>query len=364
MKAFIKLKTAFLAMLTLLFAPAVFAAPCDNWSGTNPVYYLDGSVCRVYACPGDHSVGTTDMSYCTGSSSGGGSSSTACTAGRTEYRASDPCGTDSRTCCKDGTWSDWNKDCCLESEGKYLNNGVCQCKRLDGTKPDGSCCPSYSKYDASAGKCYKGIKSVYGNWATLTTTLEGLYGAIGGLLCDPAENFTCGDQETERCYTYREKTSSGGVMDWREMGEVTGSMPDSCDGNKSSKYTTTSCKECTDVYYVQTAGYYNTTHFTTTDTSCEAHIKANGGESYFMPGRFTRTSLYQNSKPVEEMCKALGHGNYVDVSSKGTSSGLECGLYTLYCTGSEGGSDSKYYYRTGKCYSYEYTSVQCVKEYY
>ena len=247
MKAFIKLKTAFLAMLTLLFAPAVFAAPCDNWSGTNPVYYLDGSVCRVYACPGDHSVGTTDMSYCTGSSSGGGSSSTACTAGQTQnkYTASG-CSytTSTRTCCNDKTWSDWDKACSGSSSctsSQCWNSSTSSCE----SKPSGSCtctngscnrsykcgssgwtytdgpCTCYSGYEKnSSGTCVKECKS---GSRTIQTVQQNCAAAEDGYACAASvfnnakttakfvtSEAACSSTRTSSCY---EKINSGEAWD-------------------------------------------------------------------------------------------------------------------------------------------------------
>ncbi len=34
-----------------------------------------------------------------------------CTSGQVQYEPIDPCGTSERTCCSDGTWSDWGKPC-------------------------------------------------------------------------------------------------------------------------------------------------------------------------------------------------------------------------------------------------------------
>lgn len=161
MKTFIRLKTVPLIMLALLAVQAVFAGPCDNWSGTNPVYYLDGSTCKRYACAREGVIGTTlgtaDMSNCTGSSSSGGGSS--CTAGAKEnkYTASG-CSytTQTRTCCNDKTWSDWDKACsgssnCSSSQCWNSSTNTCE------SKPSGSC-------SCSNGTCSRTYSCASSGW--------------------------------------------------------------------------------------------------------------------------------------------------------------------------------------------------------
>lgn len=135
------------SFVIVLFASAAFAGPCDNWSGTNPVYYSDGSTCKRYACKSEGviatTLGTADMSYCGGSSSSGGSGSgsSSCTSGQKEnkYTASG-CSytTSTRTCCNDKTWSDWDKACSGSSNcssSQCWNPSTKSCE----SKPSGSC---------------------------------------------------------------------------------------------------------------------------------------------------------------------------------------------------------------------------------
>ena len=145
----------FSSFLIVLCASAVFAGPCDNWSGTNPVYYLEGSTCKVYACAREGVIGTTvgtaDISNCTGSSSSGGSSS--CTVGAKEnkYTASG-CSytTQTRTCCNDKTWSGWGEACsgasnCTSSQCWNSSTSSCQSKpRSICSCSNGTCSRTYS----------------------------------------------------------------------------------------------------------------------------------------------------------------------------------------------------------------------------
>ena len=351
----------------------VYSGPCDNFSGTNPVYYLNTNVCQVYACPGENLLSASvDLSYCGVSASDLRESGGCGKVGEKLYTPKGECEFEERTCCASGNWSAPNKPCAKCSGGKIADeSGNCVCPRAESTKPDGSCCSNYRKYVAGKG-CYSGLKMV-GDWMPVTTSIEGLKKSAGSMInwCNPEENFQCTQEMEQGCYTYRASKSGGnGYQSWSVGGVTQKGDRDTCDGDTQSKYSG-SCKDCIDVYYSsspkrtslgtpQTYTIYPGDQY---GSSCERWAYANYDLNNWTYSPSARDG-YKSDEFCNRTCAAGEECKFYQLNSIAQNSGYatKCELYRVTCSKGSGTSSGSYT-RTGKCQSYEYANVKCVAEY-
>ena len=125
-----------------------------------------------------------------------------CTSGQVQYEPIDPCGTRERTCCSDGTWSDWGKPClttktcptsskpstkescyggyryrtvtCNKSTGKWETGswGYCDCSDsafVTVIMPNGSPCCQKKNATSTDMLCVTGQETVRHTWVKAGT---------------------------------------------------------------------------------------------------------------------------------------------------------------------------------------------------
>ena len=83
-----------------------------------------------------------------------------CTSGQTQYQPKGDCGTSSRSCCSDGTWSDWDGECGASSScglNECWNGSKCVSKpsSVGCTCNNGTCSLSYACVSGSGWKSAK-----------------------------------------------------------------------------------------------------------------------------------------------------------------------------------------------------------------
>ena len=83
-----------------------------------------------------------------------------CDAGQTQYQPKGDCGTSSRSCCSDGTWSDWDGECGASSScglNECWNGSTCVSKpsSVGCTCNNGTCSLSYACVSGSGWKSTK-----------------------------------------------------------------------------------------------------------------------------------------------------------------------------------------------------------------
>ena len=83
-----------------------------------------------------------------------------CTSGQTQYQPKGDCGTSSRNCCSDGTWSDWDGECGASSScglNECWNGSKCVSKpsSVGCTCNNGTCSLSYACVSGSGWKSAK-----------------------------------------------------------------------------------------------------------------------------------------------------------------------------------------------------------------
>ena len=83
-----------------------------------------------------------------------------CTSGQTQYQPKGDCGTSSRNCCSDGTWSDWDGECSGSSScglNECWNGSTCVSKpsNMGCTCNNGTCSLSYACVSGSGWKSAK-----------------------------------------------------------------------------------------------------------------------------------------------------------------------------------------------------------------
>ena len=165
-----------LVLVCLLIPTELKAAPCCingklSTCADGVTYDLSG--CENLGKPGLEKDNRVDLEPSEGEEVLEG-----CTSGQVQYKPSGDCGTSSRTCCLDGTWSDWDGECpnCGDREC-WINskcqpeppapcsctNGRCQrtwtCTPGTGWSYTDSTCVCNSGYTLKNGKCEKNTLS-------------------------------------------------------------------------------------------------------------------------------------------------------------------------------------------------------------
>ena len=149
-----------------------------------------------------------------------------CTSGQVQYKASGSCGTSERTCCSDGTWSDWDGECGGSSScgtNQCWNGSKCEAKGETSTSCVGRVQETTGGTLTRTATCYSGSGWSYGSWKATCTcpsgstwTGSGLSGYCRGnyswSCTNHQESYYCNGANTvspnEDCYNYGE-TATG-----------------------------------------------------------------------------------------------------------------------------------------------------------
>ena len=99
-----------------------------------------------------------------------------CTSGQVQYKASGSCGTSERTCCSDGTWSDWDGECGGSSScgtNQCWNGSKCEAKGETSTSCVGRVQETTGGTLTRTATCYSGSGWSYGSWKGTCTCPSG-----------------------------------------------------------------------------------------------------------------------------------------------------------------------------------------------
>ena len=108
-----------------------------------------------------------------------------CTSGQTEYKPKGDCGTSSRTCCSNGTWSDWDGECINCSLNQCWNGTICEAQGTLSRPCSGNVTGATGGTQTRSATCISGSGWSYGNWSSSNCTYSG-----GGssCICEPTEH--------------------------------------------------------------------------------------------------------------------------------------------------------------------------------
>ena len=109
-----------------------------------------------------------------------------CTSGQTQYQPKGDCGTSSRNCCSDGTWSDWDGECGASSScglNECWNGLKCEAKGTVSKTCSGNVANAKSGTLTRTATCKSGTGWSYGSWTGTCTCNTGYTWNITSKTC-------------------------------------------------------------------------------------------------------------------------------------------------------------------------------------
>ena len=111
-----------------------------------------------------------------------------CTSGQVQYRAVDPCGTETRTCCSSLKWSDWGGDCSGAascSSTQCCNGSKCEIKEVISRACSGNIFAATGGILTRSATCNNGSGWSYGSWTGTCTCKSGYkWDGVGACVID------------------------------------------------------------------------------------------------------------------------------------------------------------------------------------
>lgn len=192
-------KILFSALFVFAFVCPGYAF-CESGADNTAKYALKDGKCMAYYCK------AVNEPYWLGG--GGNNCEGMCSSlGEKQYKVNGACGTLERTCCSNGSWSDWGKDCPAVpscSSSQCWNGSSCESKGSVSRSCSGNVANATSGTQTRTASCSSGTGWNYGSWSGTCTCKQGYKWAGNGFECvappDPAYITCLNSGSTVRAY--------------------------------------------------------------------------------------------------------------------------------------------------------------------